>query len=245
MAVSTVNDLVRGSLQALGVVAAGETLSGSDADLALEFLNGLLGQFEAEQFMLPWRTRTTATLTASQSSFTVGSGGNINVVRPVYFDEIKFLDTSTDPDTEYPLVSLTDDAYANIPQKAATAAYPSHYYYNPTFTSARGTLIPWPIPTTATLQWVLYTQTAIARFTALTDSFSLPPAWERMLRTNLAVELIGPFKVPVTRDVELVIAAAEVSKRAVRVSNMRMLDMSTDPQLTPQNSRHYSIYTDA
>lgn len=194
--------------------------------------------------MLPWRLRTTATLTASQASFTVGSGGNIAIVRPVYFDEVKFLDTSTDPDTEYPLVQLTDDAYAAIPQKAATASLPSHYYYNPTFATARGTLIPWPIPTSSTLQWVLYTQQAVARFVALTDSFSLPPAWERMLRTNLAVECIGPFKVPITSDVQLMIAAAEKSMRVVRVSNYRMRDMATDPQLTPQSSRHYSIYTD-
>lgn len=244
MAVSTVADIVRGALQALGVVAAGEVLSGADSGLGLELLNGLLGQFEAEQFLLPWRTRTTATLTANQSSFTVGAGGNIAIVRPVYFDQINYLDTSLDPDQEFPLVSLTDDAYASLAAKAQTANAPSHYYYNPTFTSARGTLIPYPIPTSATLQWVLYTQTAIARFTALTDSFSLPPAWERMLRTNLAAECIGPWKVPVTRDVEYVIAAAEASKRAVMRSNMRMLDMSTDPQLTPQTSRHYSIYTD-
>lgn len=241
MAVTTVNDVLRGALQALGVVAAGETLTAADSDLGLECLNGLLGQFQAEQFMLPWRTRTTATLTASTSSFTVGPSGDINIVRPVYFDEIKFLDTSTDPDTEYPLVSLTDDAYANIPQKAQTATLPSHYYYNPTFTSDRGTLIPWPIPTSSTLQWVLYTQTAIARFAATSDSFSLPPAWERMLRTNLAIELSGPFEKPPS---PFLIQAATDSKRAVMRSNLRFLDMSTDPQLTPQNSRHYSIYTD-
>ena len=191
--------------------------------------------------MLPWRTRTTATLTASQASFTVGSGGNIAIVRPVYFDEVKYLDTSTDPDTEYPLVSLTDDAYAAIPQKAATASYPSHYYYNPTFSTSRGTLIPWPIPTSATLQWVLYTQTAIARFAALTDAFSLPPAWERMLRMNLALELAAPFE---KQPSPVVVAAARDSKYAVMRSNARMLDMATDPQLTPQTSRHYSIYTD-
>lgn len=241
MAVSTANDLVRGSLQALGVVAAGETLSGSDASLGLELLNGLLGQFEAEQFMLPWRKRTTATLTASQTSFTVGSGGDINIVRPVYFDQINYLDTSLDPDAEFPLQSLTDDAYAVIPQKAQTASYPSHYYYNPTFSSARGTLIPYPIPTSSTLQWVLYTHQAIARFDALTDSFSLPPAWERMLRTNLAVELASPFE---KQPAPWLAEAARESKTAVRRSNMRMLDMSTDPQLTPQTSRHYSIYTD-
>lgn len=241
MPVSTVNDVIRGSLQALGVYAAGETLTADDSALGLEFLNGLLGQFAAEQYMLPWRTRTTATLTANQSSFTVGSSGDINIVRPVYFDEIKFLDTSTDPDTEYPLVSLTDQAYAAIPQKAATAYLPSHAYYNPTFSSDRGTLIPWPIPTSATLQWVLYTQTAIARFSATSDSFSLPPAWERMLRTNLALELCGPFE---KTPSPLILQAAQDSKRAVMRSNLRFMDMATDPQLTPQTARHYSIYTD-
>jgi hypothetical protein len=240
MAVSTVNDVIRGSLQLLGIVAAGEPLSSSDADLGLEFLNGLLGQFEAEQYMLPWRRRTTATLTASQSSFTVGSGGDINIVRPVYFDQINYLDTSLDPDQEFPLVSLSDDAYASLAAKAQTATTPSHYYYNPLFTTARGTLIPYPIPTSSTLQWVLYTQQAIARFAALTDSFSLPPAWERMLRTNLAVELAGPFE---KQPPPWIVESARESKAAVRRSNLRVQDMSVDAQLTPQTGR-YNIYTD-
>ncbi|NCV71604.1 MAG: hypothetical protein EBW55_13090, partial [Betaproteobacteria bacterium] len=91
-------------------------------------------------------------------------------------------------------------------QKTLQATYPGAWYYNPTFPT--GTLTCWPVPTSSTLQGVLYTPTPVAEFSALTDVVSLPPGYRRFLRTNLAVELAPTFQVqPSPVAVELAVAS--------------------------------------
>ena len=217
-------------------------MGAGEGDLALEFLNSLRDQWAAERLQIYESTRTTATLTASQASFTLGSGGNIDIVRPVYLDHVHFQDTSVSPTEEYPLTPLTEDAYAAIPQKAQTATLPSSWYYNPRFATSRGTLWPFPIPTSSTLQWVIYAPTAVPSFAALTTSLSVPPGYERMIRSNLAMELAPAFGKQIEPWLrEMALNSVAVVKRA----NMRMTDMSLDPgALGHSGVGHYNIYSD-
>ena len=239
---ATVNDIITGSLRRLGVLAEGEVPSFDQANDALIALNDLVDQWKAEKLQVYTETRTIATLTASQASFTVGTGGNINIDRPVFIRHVNFVDTSQDPDYEYQLPPLlTEDAYARIGMKAQTSTIPQVAYYNPTF--PLGTLIPWPIPTSATLQWAMYHSAAIAEFAALTTTVSLPPGYKRMLRSNLAIEIAPDYgKEP---DGALVKAAVE-SMATVKRANRRLLDLSSDPAALIQSGRYasgsYSIY---
>jgi hypothetical protein len=239
--VATVNDVISRALRRLGVLAEGEVPTYDQANDALGDLNNLLDQWQAEKLQAYTETRTIATLTASQASFTVGAGGNINIARPVFIRHVNFVDTAMDPDMEFQLPQLlTEDAYARITLKAQTSNYPQVAYYNPTY--PLGTLIPWPIPTSATLQWAMYHSAPVAQFAALTTTVSLPPGYQRMLVSNLAIEIAPDYGIQPPPGL---IMAASDSKAAVKRANLRLMDMAMDAGALVQyrGGRYsYSIY---
>lgn len=220
---ATASEVIASSLKELGVLGAGETLPAEDASEGLIALNRLIDHWAAERLQIYTVTRTTWTIVASDGSYTVGSSADVNVARPVFIDRVNFINTSTDPDTEYPLRQLTEDAYAGIALKALTGVFPQAWYYNPTYPT--GTLTLWPVPTSATLQGALYAPAAVAQFAALTTSVSLPPGYERMLVKNLALELLPSYS---RQPDPVLVAQAREAKETVKRVNRRPMDLSFD-----------------
>ena len=242
MAVSTVRDICRGALQALGRLSVCETPDADVGALALELLNGLLDQYAAERLAIYFSTRTTFTITPSDGSYTVGTGGDVAIVRPVFLDEVRFVDTSPTIPMEYPLKQLTDDEYRAIAMKTLTSPFPQAWYYNPTFTSGLGTLLFYPVPTSTTITGVVYSPTAIARYAALTDAFSLPPGYERFLRTNLALELAAPLEKEPSQGLR---DAARESRIVVFSANSRPAEMVLEAAALCGGGGRYDIFTDS
>lgn len=240
---ATVSDLVTAALQRLGVLDATETVSSDDSAYALSTLNLWIDQLATQRLAIFTITRSTWTISANDGSYTVGSGGDVNITRPVYVESVAYRDTALTTPIEVPLIPLTDDAYALITTKTQTSNYPSSYYYNPTYGStARGTLELYPVPTSSTLQGVIYTPTAVSEFAALTTTVSLPPGYRQMIVTNLALQMAPAYKVRDTRTLE---TQAKEALGWVKRANQRMLDMWIDSGALGDGGRRpgtYSIY---
>lgn len=222
---ATVQGLIESALKEIGVLASGETGTAADFSDGFVRLNRYLDRLATENLTIYSITRTTATLTASQASFTVGTGGNINIMRPVKIERVNFIDTSLDPDTEFQLPPLlTELQYESITLKALTAVYPQAAYWNPTY--PLGTLIPWPIPTSATLLWAIYAWTAVPQFAALSTTVSLPPAYEEALVMNLALLLCPAYE---KQPHPLLVDVARSSMAALKRANQRMRDLQFGP----------------
>ena len=232
-----VRDIVTAALRELGVKAAGEVVTADEANSGLEELNRLVDQWAGERLLIYRVTRTTWTISATQN-YTVGTGGTVNVVRPVYLDHVNLIDTSTDPDQETPLTPLTDDGWAAITQKAATSTQPTNWYYNPTF--PLGTLSLWPVPSSATLQGALYAPQQTSEFASLDEVISLPPGYRRMLVKNLARDLAPSYGRPVHPELK---EEAIESKATVKRNNYRPSDLSFDAAVLGGNGG-YDIMTD-
>lgn len=221
-------DLITRGMQDLQVLQAGEVPSPEDAELCRVTLNDWIDSLATEHLSIYTNTRTVWTLT-SAASYTIGTGATINTVRPVRPEDIVnvgYQDTSLTPVQERLLgPALTEDQYAGIAAKTFTALYPLGFYYNPTFgSSGFGTLTPYPIPTSTSLQGVIYSPTPISEFAALTNTVALPPGYRRFLRTNVAVELAPAFVgalVPPT-----LMQAATESKANIKRANYRLSDLS-------------------
>ena len=224
-----VTELITGALQDLRVVQTGEVVSADDAALGLSRLNDWINTLATERLSVYTLTRTTWTLVAGTASYTIGTGATVNIARPtgpLAIENIGFQDTAPDTTIEYNLgPPLTEDAYDAIAQKTLTSTFPQVWYYNPTYdASGYGVLIPYPIPTSTTLEGVIYSLTPVSEFTAVTDTIALPPGYRRFLRTGLALELSSAFDAGITPALQ---QAASESKADIKRANMRLSDMSS------------------
>lgn len=237
----TVDRLIARSLQRLGVLGASQTANAQQAQFALESLNNLIQGWSLDRLLTFTITRTTWTLASGTASYTVGTGGTVNVARPSTMNmqgcNVQYIDTNTTPNIELTLAMLTDDAYQAIPQKTYQATYPTGWYYNPTYTSSAapyGTLTFWPVPNVGYLTGVMYSPVAASEVT-LTQTLALPPGYQRFYETNLALDLADVFPAP-EAVVQRIAVKARESRADIEKVNTRLQDLSVDLGLAPQHT---------
>lgn len=223
---ATARTVVTQALKEIGAIAAGETPSHEDAADAFAALNRLVDQMAAQRLFIHTVTRTEFTITSGDGTYTIGTGGDVAIARPVspHGMSVNYQDTSTSPDSEFPLRLISEEAWALLQFKDQTSELPQLAYYNPTY--PLGTLIFWPAPTSSTLQGVLYVPTQVSQFTNLTTAVSLPPGYEEFLITNLALRLAPSYGRQL--DTSLVLRAQEAAA-IVKRSNKRLVDLRFDP----------------
>ena len=234
----TGRDLITGALRLLGVYAAGDTVSAEDLADGLESVNDMIDDWATQRLTSPTLVRTTWTLVSGTASYTVGDGGTVNIVRPVFVPHVHFVDTSLDPDREYLLTRLTDDGWANLSQRAFTSTYPSAAYYT-NDTATLGRIYFYPVPTSSTLQGVIYGQQLTPYFADLSTEVCFRPAYARALRYNLAVELAPEFNATPS---PLVMQTAKDALANVKRANIKLTDLAVDSALLPHR-RYFSIYS--
>lgn len=225
---TTGRDVIRRSLQLLGVVAAGAAPTAQEYADGLLTLNDMVYSWATESLTIYTQSRTLKVLSAGVQTYTIGAGGSISVERPLWVANAGIIPATTPPG-EIQIQILTDAGWAAIATKDLTSTFPSRVYYDYGFNaSGYGTVTVWPIPTTAPTL-VLYLPTAIATFADGTTPHLFPPGYERMLRYNLAVELAAEYGKPLN---PVVVALATSSKAEVKRANNRMDDLTVDPALS-------------
>lgn len=238
----TALDLITAALKRIGVVGGGQTPSAEDAADALLRLNALLDSFATERLFVPSITRTTWTIVSGTAAYTVGLGGTVNVTRPVFVEDVRFQDTSQSPTLEMGLDLLTDQNYANIPQKDSTSTYPTSYYYNPTFSgTGLATLTFWPVPTSSTLEGVLYAPATLAQVAALSTTLTLQPGYQWFLQEQLAVALAPEFGVAAPGELR---ESAREAKANIKRANLRLVEQATTEGYLLSGRGVYNIYAD-
>ncbi len=220
---ATVLDVINSALTDIGVLAAGEAATGDDAADGLVALNNLIDQYAADRLQIYGLVRTTWTIVANTQTYTIGSGGDIAIARPMIIDHVSFQDTSPTKPLEYQLNNLTEDAWTRVPIKTLTSPFPTSWYTSRAYPLDVLTL--WPVPTDSNLQGVIYVPTAVAEFSALSTTVALPPGYKRMLQKALAMEMLPSYG---RQPSPLLIEQARESKAIVKRSNTRLMDMSLD-----------------
>lgn len=219
---ATARDLVTDALRTIGAIATGETPSAAEASDALRLLQKLLGLWRLEHLLVYAETLTTTVLTASKQSYTVGSGGDIAITRPLEVTQAQLRVTGNDPDLDLPLRVLSDQEYGAIHLKAETSTYPRAVWLHPTYPLA--TLYLHPVPTEANTL-VLWTRGVLQSISSLDTELSLPDGYEIALQYNLAVFLCTEYGRPVTP--ELAVVATE-TREIVKRGNVKPHLMTID-----------------
>ena len=216
---ATAQTLVDRALRLLGATASGESPTAAESADALIALNNLLESWQADKLLVYALTDTAFTLSAGDGSYTVGPAGNFVLTpRPSKLENI-FVRASNQ---DYFIELVEQDRWFNIVDKTGTSDIPIFAYYEPSMPT--GTLLLWPVPTTAHSLHIV-TWTPCSTLTTLGTTVSFPQGWERALAYNLAIELAAEFG---TQPAPSVAQIANESKATIMRANHRTLIAYTE-----------------
>jgi hypothetical protein len=216
-------DLIRSSLRLIGAISSSETPASDETMDALEALNLLLSSWGASRFLSKNTQTITHTLTGA-TSYTIGSGGDINTTNPTEIYTAKYTLGGLDYNlsvmdfVDYEAIGLKN--IGAIPEFIVLKRdYPlSTIYLYPT--AASGTL---------TIN-AITPKTDLDTDTNLTNIY--PPEWIRALKYNLAVEIAPEYGVTVSPEIA---ALARESKDIVMRSMVTIPKANFDPLLCGDN----------
>jgi hypothetical protein len=186
---STPTVLIDAALRVIGAVAKGETPSASDRADGLEALQIMFRGWSAERLMIFYYELENFSLTGAQS-YTIGSGGNFNTVRPVKI-ESAYVNASG---LDWPIRIIGEKQYTRIGDKSE-AGTPERLWYNPKYGStALGVIYVWPVSSDT-----LYINSLkpLTEPSTVTTTLELPPEYDEAIKWGLVLRLAPEYGRPV------------------------------------------------
>lgn len=186
---STASDIINRALRSLGVIGQGESADADQAADGLVSLNDMVASWANESLMLYQVSQDIITLTPGKKDYTIGEGVyDVNTVRPMRIEQAFIRQNGQD----FPVKVADRAAYQSVALKSTQSTLPQWLYYDDGFPSS--TIRLWETPASADSLYVDSLK-PLTRFAALSTVVSLPPGYERLLRLNLAVELMPEYQV--------------------------------------------------
>lgn len=217
----TARDVCTAALQEFGGVGAGETPSKEDATFALDKLNRLLDNWNADRGTIYAAAFLTFPLTPNLSPHTIGPSQTSTFdvpMRPVSIEDAGLILTNVQPNVRLG-IRLRDAAWwATQTVKSLATTIPTDLYYEPDWPD--GSLFFWPVPTVA-YSVELQVRTLLANVD-FEDSFSLPPGYRDAITLTLAEMLVTPLGKPMPPQLPAQAAAARARIQSNNQTNPRM-----------------------
>jgi hypothetical protein len=203
--VTTASDLITDAMYASGIAGQDQSISNADMQLGLRIFQRMVDSWSNDTLTVYNTTSGTITLVSGTRSYstTLLSSG-----RPVTIQNA-FLSRGT---VDYPLEQISEQSYNDIAYKTATGI-PSVFFFDPSF--ANGTFYFYPVPSAADTVTV-NGRFPLATSLALTTAISLPPGYEQVLVSNLAVELCPFFG---TSPSQALMRSATMSRDVLKATN--------------------------
>src|SRR5262252_595344 len=173
-----VSDLIKKSLQLIGVVAAGETPSPEDLNDGFDKLNMLVRSWNAQQLPLFAISKQTVTLTGA-NSYNLAT----RTLRIKSATVITSIGTSQSP----AIVDVL--GWNGIPDKTRTGVFAESLFCDYAYPTAAVYLT--PRPASGTLE--IWAHPALAQFTSTSQVIDLPDGFERALCYALAIDLAPEY----------------------------------------------------
>ena len=208
----TRNQIIEAAHRKMGVVADGQTLSTENYTNAAYALNTLLGEFRALGMPLWARNSYTMTLTASTSSYNIGTGQTINTPYPLKLLQAYRNDSSAT--TKIQMDIIADYDFNMLPSGSSGA--PIQITYTPRVNY--GVIKLWPTPDSTAASGSTITivyQRPMEYTSASTDTMDIPEEWLGALIYNLAARLAPEWGVPLPDRQMLKQEAKEMLDRAL------------------------------
>jgi hypothetical protein len=225
----TARALITATLRSLRALGVGDELSAEDANDALDRLNDWLDGLALERLSIFYLLRTEKDLQVGKQQYTIGTGGEIDIVRPTHIDAAGLIfDTGATPHTEKPIDIYTDQRMGGVRQKLLESPYVQAIHYDFNWVGGLAKITLWPVPNVGHTRLVLYTPQALPEFATLDTDYTFPPGYRRFLRTNLMAEIAPEYGKQLTADQ---VTMARNSKANVKRTNVRPVESRVDAAL--------------
>lgn len=237
---ATGNDIIARAMRSLGALGRLEVPSAAEATQGLEVFNSLLESFSNENLLSYVLLQISHTLTINQQEYTIGSGGDINVDRPLDIQDAFIRDSSN---LDYPMRIIPRDVWNDIGAKQITSQIPDTLFYDSTYPLGRVYVFPKPL---IAYTLYMYATTQQLTFASLTQTLAMPVGYERLYISNLAVEMAGagfPMLLDEKQWVALVKRATD-SKANVKGNNIKDVLAEYDSAIVSRSYASYNIYSD-
>lgn len=231
----TGRELIYSALRFIGVLRPGQVASPEAYSDGFTMLNGMVDQWQTERLMIYKIARNTFDLTASQQVYTLGTGGDWDMERPVRIDRAGVIVPGTYP-VELPLRKISIQEWAQeFPAKTTTSSLPTTFYPDDNYPLINVTL--WPVPSTGINTIALYTWANLQTFDDIDTDYQFPPGYDLALRFCLG-EMLWPMFVVGSKtgangqQLQMVQKMAIEAKAKVKTINTPNLKMHVERQLT-------------
>ena len=194
----------------------------AETNYHLSRLNSMMDSWSNERLLIFSLQQTSFALTASDGSYSIGSGGDFNMTRPIKIVDPCF--TRDVDNTDIPLELIDADTYGRIVDKTLGDSTPQYMYYDSGYSAtSTATIRLYPLPSSG-LTIYLNTLQPLQTFSTFSVTLQLPPGYQNAIETNYAV--MSAFGV--TEVSPLLIDAAKKTKAAIKTTNLTAPIMRLD-----------------
>lgn len=220
----TAYDLIKSALRLIGANTAGEEVPIEEAGDGLNTLNQMLDAWNADRLSVYTTISTDFPFTLNQQAYTLGSGGDFDMTRPARISAMSsILTTNPDNPIEVPITMYTvQDWQLQMPVKNVTGSFPQICYDDGSFPLR--VLNFWPIPQQQNSVRI-YSWQPLLLLDSLKTNITLPQAYARALRFNLAIDLAPEYD---KEPSPTVVARARESVSILKTMNQPALELRSD-----------------
>jgi hypothetical protein len=217
---ATASSMILRALRLIGEKPVGGSLTSAEQTVYLADLNTMLESWSIDRLNCYQILQESFSLTTSDGQYTIGSSAHFNPTRPIRIINAFVRDSSG---FDFPIDIINKEAYNGIVEKTTDGTYPEYLYYDSAYSSGLATIYLYPEPS-AGLTLYIDSWKQLKSFSAITDTVSLPPGYQRAIEFNFAIEVAGGFR-PVPAEVAKI---ARDSKSAIMRVNLPDAVMSLD-----------------
>jgi hypothetical protein len=204
-----------------------------DSADALMVFQQMIDGWNADRLAVFTTSITDFPFVLGKQSYTLGVGGDFNMVRPARIDAMSaILLANPDNPVEIPMSIFTASEWqTQIPVKIVTGTFPLICYPDGNF--PLNTLNFWPIPQTEPVSARIYSWQPLSAPATYATTIAFPPGYAEAFRYGLAVRLSAEYG---QAQVSPTVAAIAVDSLArLKSMNAPVLDLRSDLVLDPDS----------
>jgi len=197
------------SLRMTGEKVRGATLDANEQVECLAELNTFMDHCNTVRLLCYSIQQNSFALTASTSTYTIGTNGAFVMTRPVKIVDPCFVRDSSGFDT--PVTIINVQSYGEITDKDAGYTVPERLYYDTGYSAtSTATIHLYPTPT-SDLTLFINSWSQLQNFSSITTEVLMPPGYQLFIESNFAIHLAAGFR-PVSAELAKI---AKESKAAI------------------------------